>query len=69
MIIYLVSAQGHEYSGYGDGLIRGGHPKLLVSFLDYAGKPKLMAGFNLSDKTFLPNPQLKVPNEQERNQP
>lgn len=49
MIIYLVSAPGHEITGYGDGLIDGGHPDLLVSYLEYMGpKLKPLQGFRRS---------------------
>lgn len=49
MIIYLVSAPGHEITGYGDGLIDGGHPHLLVSYLEYMGqKIKPLRGFSRS---------------------
>jgi hypothetical protein len=49
MIIYLVSAPGHEITGYGDGLIDGGHPSLLVSYLEYMGqKNKPLKGFRRS---------------------
>lgn len=51
MKIYLVSAPGHENTGYGDGLIEGQHPQLLVSFLEYAGKPdRMVRGFEFSNK-------------------
>lgn len=47
MIIYLVSAPGHEITGYGDGLIDGEHPSLLVSYLEYMGaKLRPLRGFN-----------------------
>lgn len=46
MIIYLVSAPGHEITGYGDGLIDGGHRDLLVSYLEYTGpRIKPLQGF------------------------
>lgn len=46
MIIYLVSAPGHEITGYGDALIDGEHPDLLVSYLEYMGnKLKPLNGF------------------------
>lgn len=49
MIIYLVSAPGHEITGYGDALIDGDHPSLLVSYLEYAGnKLKPLNGFRRS---------------------
>lgn len=49
MIIYLVSAPGHEITGYGDGLIDGGHGDLLVSYLEYMGsKVKPLRGFRRS---------------------
>ncbi len=49
MIIYLVSAPGHEITGYGDGLIDGGHPSLLVSYLEYMGsKLRPLEGFRRS---------------------
>ena len=56
--IYLVSAPGHENTGYGDGLIDGQHPKLLVSFLEYSGKLKPVAGFAHSGKNPQPEPLL-----------
>lgn len=46
MLIYLVSAPGHEITGYGDGLIDGDHPHLLVSYLEYSGsKLRPLRGF------------------------
>lgn len=49
MIIYLVSAPGHEITGYGDGLIDGNHPSLLVSYLEYSGtKLRPLRGFERS---------------------
>lgn len=51
MKIYLVSAMGHENSGYGDGLVEGGHPHLLISFLDFADKQgATLHGFKHSGK-------------------
>jgi hypothetical protein len=49
VIIYLVSAPGHEITGYGDGLIDGRHPDLLVSYLEYMGnKLRPLNGFRRS---------------------
>lgn len=57
MLIYLVSAPGHENTGYGDGLIEGSHPMILVSFLEYANRDdRPIAGFNFSFK--------KTPNDE-----
>jgi len=51
MLIYLVSAPGHEQTGYGDGLIEGSHPHLLVSYLEYMDrKLKPLEGFEHSGK-------------------
>ena len=51
MIIYLVSAPGHENTGYGDGLIEGKHPQLLVSFLEYMDRnERKLHGFDFSNK-------------------
>lgn len=52
MKIYLVSAPGHENTGYGDGLIEGGHHYLLMSFLEYMdrGGERRLAGFEFSNK-------------------
>lgn len=40
MIIYLVQSATdlHGANGYSSGLLEGGHPKILVSFLDYADR-------------------------------
>lgn len=40
MIIYCVQSATdlHGANGYSSGLLEAGHPKLLVSFLDYMGK-------------------------------
>lgn len=48
MIIYLVTAPGHENTGYGDGILEGGHPTVLVSFLEFADNSKKLAGFRMS---------------------
>ena len=50
MKIYLVSAPGHENTGYGDGLIEGGHPFLLLSFLEYMNRDRKISGFEFSNK-------------------
>lgn len=40
MIIYLVQSATdlHGANGYSSGLLEAGHPKILVSFLDYADR-------------------------------
>lgn len=51
MLIYLVSAPGHENTGYGDGLIEGNHPRLLFSFLEYMDRDdRSIHGFIFSHK-------------------
>ncbi len=50
MLIYLVSAPGHEGSGYGDGLIEGHHPDLLFSFLEFIDRERELRGFLPSGK-------------------
>lgn len=57
MIIYLVSAPGHENTGYGDGLIEGDHPHLLVSFLEFMDRNRSVAGFEFSFKMSKPQPE------------
>lgn len=52
MIIYLVSAPGHENSGYGDALVDAGGSELLVSFLEFADTQNPLQGFTRSDKTW-----------------
>lgn len=61
MKIYLVTAPGHEGGGYGDALIIGGHPEMLVSFMDFAGKDRALKGFVLSGKTFEQEPRAPEP--------
>lgn len=61
MKIYLVTAPGHEGSGYGDALVTGGHPEMLVSFMDFASRDKALKGFVLSGKTFTQEPRGPEP--------
>lgn len=61
MIIYLVTAPGHENTGYGDGILEGSHPQCLVSFLEYADRvhERKLRGFVLSDPATRPAPPDK----------
>jgi len=52
MIIYLVSAPGHENTGYGDALVDADGESILVSFLEFADTPNQLAGFQRSGKTW-----------------
>jgi hypothetical protein len=62
VIIYLVSAPGHEQTGYGDGLIEGLHPHLLVSYLEYMDrKLKPLEGFEHSGKMIRKRSRLEEP--------
>jgi hypothetical protein len=62
VIIYLVSAPGHEQTGYGDGLIEGRHPHLLVSYLEYMDrKLKPLEGFEHSGKMIRKRAVLQQP--------
>lgn len=56
MKVYLVTAPGHENTGYGDGLIEGGHSDVLVSFLEYSDRinQRRLDGFQLSDPATRP---------------
>lgn len=58
MKIYLVTAPGHDRGGYGDALIVGSHPEMLVSFMDYAGKERPLQGFTLSGKDGMQEPKV-----------
>lgn len=37
MKIYLGSGPTHNITGYGDALVKGDHPDLMVSFVQYSG--------------------------------
>lgn len=37
MKIYLGSGPTHNITGYGDALVKGDHPELMVSFVQYSG--------------------------------
>lgn len=51
MLIYLVSAPGHENTGYGDGLVEGSHDRLLFSFLEFMDRhERYIHGFEFSHK-------------------
>lgn len=58
MKIYLVTAPGHNGGGYGDALILGSHPEMLVSFMDYTSKERPLQGFTLSGKDGMQEPKV-----------
>ena len=59
MKIYLVTAPGHENTGYGDGLLEAGHVDVLVSFLEFvdAKNADSLRAFKLSDASTRPAPK------------